>query len=132
MTKSEEKQRTMKTFDEYEIMVERLRRIDKKEYDSENEHRFILEIIKACFKEVIHQRDYIKQLESKLMEYEKLMGTPIQELMKDVEMVNILKNLIKVIPNFKDTSGSKYFLIIRPDVVVADEVKEYIKEWLDE
>lgn len=79
MTNKEEKPIIAETFDEYEIMVERLRRIDKKDYDSESEHRFILESIKACFKATIHQRDYIKQLESKIKEYEKLTETPNEE-----------------------------------------------------
>ena len=84
-----------KVLNEKEMFEERLRRLDKKEYDSENEHKFILANIKTVFNEAIHQRDYIKQLESKLMEYEKIMGTPIQDIMKRLKVLDILKENLK-------------------------------------
>ena len=57
---------TSKVLTEEEMFDERLRRLDKQEYLDEKEHRFILANIKACFKEALHQREYIKQLESEL------------------------------------------------------------------
>ena len=81
-----------KVLTEEEMFEERLRRLDKQEYLDEKEHRFILANIKACFRETIHQRDYIKQLESKIKEYENLMGTPIQDIMKRLKVLDIIQN----------------------------------------
>lgn len=107
----------IKSYGEYEIMVERLRRIDKKEYDSENEHRFILESIKACFRETMHQRDYIKQLEKK---------------MKDLEILEILKKRL----NIKIPYGSVNVISTNNDddyLLFEVELKEHtkIEEWLE-
>ena len=50
---------------------------------------------------------------------------------KDLGILDIFKNIIKVIPNTKYSSGPKYYLCLRQDVIANDKTIEIIKEWLD-
>ena len=127
---------TNKVLTEEEMFEERLRRLDKQEYLDEKEHRFILANIKACFKETLHQREYIKQLESKIKEYENLMGTPIQDIMKKLKVLEILKEayyhaiweLYYYRKGYYLQDGSDGYR----DMEITKEQYDLIKQWVEE
>lgn len=92
-----------KVLTEEEMFDERLRRLDKQEYLDEKEHRFILANIKACFKEALHQREYIKQLE--------------RVMTKQQEILEILKKVL----------NASFLYLIK-----NEEDYNKVKEWLEE
>ena len=56
----------------------------------------------------------------------------LYKLTKDLEILEILKNKIMLIENTQMTMGyGKYYLKIRPDVILNDDAIKMIKEWLD-
>ena len=56
----------------------------------------------------------------------------VEELIKDLEVLDILKYIIVVVPNTKYTSGPKYYIELRQDVILDDETKEMLKKWLND
>lgn len=55
----------------------------------------------------------------------------LARLEKQDKILDILKHIIEVVPNTKYTSGPKYYIKFRQDVILDDETKEKIKEWLN-
>ncbi len=55
-----------------------------------------------------------------------------KDVLKDLEILGILKNIVKVDDNTKFTYGNKKYIIsLRQDVIVNDETLKIIKEWLE-
>ena len=102
-----------KVLTEEEMFEERLRRLDKQEYLDEKEHRFILANIKACFKEALHQREYIKQLERVM--------TKQQDLLEILKKCEDEKHSLYCVYVLNALSSGK--------ITQDDTIK--VKEWLD-
>ena len=77
-----------------------------------------------------HYRLIKKDLEL-LEKYKRVMCEPIKDIMKKLEILDILKNIIVVVPNTKYTSGPKYYITLRQDVIFDYETQNIIKEWLN-
>lgn len=75
--------------------------------------------------------ELIKDLEN-LEKYKKIFDTPLIEIRKQLGILGILKNIIKIDYNTKFTYGNKKYLIsLKQDVIVNDETLKIIKEWLE-
>lgn len=64
-----------------------------------------------------------------LTEYDKHILDPIA---KDLFILQLIKPLIEIIENTKDTAGPRYYIKLRQDVFITDETRKMLKEWSNE
>ena len=81
-----------------------------------------------AFKELVEELKWCCNDGVELTDYDKYILEPIQ---KDLFMLQLIKPLIEITENTKYTAGPLYYITLRGGVIMNDETKKIIKEWLE-